>query len=91
LHRGNGIVLWGFERHNRHLDSSQTPSPPQKEISATIQEAFRQAVALHQHGRFAEAEAVYQDILRQDPPSSKHCISWGLSLFKPVEHGKALS
>lgn len=46
---------------------SQTPSPPQKEISATIQEAFRQAVALHQHGRFAEAEAVYQDILRQDP------------------------
>ncbi|MGB7579494.1 MAG: tetratricopeptide repeat protein [Pseudolabrys sp.] len=46
---------------------SQTPSRPQKEISATVQEAFRQAVALHQQGRFAEAEAIYQDILRQDP------------------------
>jgi len=46
---------------------SQTPSRAPKETSAAIQEAFRQAVALHQQGRFAEAELIYQDILRQEP------------------------
>ena len=43
------------------------PSRAPREISATIQEAFRQAVSLHQQGRLAEAELIYQDILRQEP------------------------
>jgi len=46
---------------------SQIPSRAPREISATIQEAFRQAVSLHQQGRLAEAELIYQDILRQEP------------------------
>ena len=37
--------------------------------SLSIQDKFRQGVALHQQGRFAEAELIYRDVLQQNPKS----------------------
>ena len=37
--------------------------------AASIQDKFRQGVALHQQGRFAEAKQIYRDVLAQDPKS----------------------
>ena len=39
----------------------------QKPFSAAIQAKFQQAMALHQQGRFVEAERAYQEILQQEP------------------------
>jgi tetratricopeptide (TPR) repeat protein len=36
---------------------------------AALHDKFRQGVALHQQGRFAEAELLYRDVLQQDPKS----------------------
>ena len=38
-----------------------------KPVSATLQAKFQQGLALHQHGRFAEAERAYEEVLRQEP------------------------
>jgi predicted O-linked N-acetylglucosamine transferase (SPINDLY family) len=38
-----------------------------KPISAALQAKFQQGLALHQQGRFAEAERAYQEILQQEP------------------------
>jgi tetratricopeptide (TPR) repeat protein len=46
-----------------------TSSLAQKDDSPSIQNKFRQGVALHQQGRFAEAELIYRDLLQQDPKS----------------------
>ncbi len=35
----------------------------------SLQDKFRQGVALHQQGRFAEAELVYREVLQRDPKS----------------------
>ena len=45
--------------------------PPlvQKNDIPFLQDKFRQGVALHQQGRFAEAELIYRDVLQQDPTS----------------------
>ena len=40
-----------------------------KNDAPSIQDKFRQGVALHQQGRFAEAEQIYRDILREEPAS----------------------
>jgi tetratricopeptide (TPR) repeat protein len=40
-----------------------------KENPRSIPDKFRQGVALHQQGRFAEAELIYRDVLQQDPKS----------------------
>jgi tetratricopeptide (TPR) repeat protein len=46
-----------------------TSSLAQKDESLSIQDKFRRGVALHQQGRFAEAELIYRDVLRQEPAS----------------------
>ena len=38
-----------------------------KRVSATLQAKFQQGLALHQQGRFAEAERTYQEILQEEP------------------------
>jgi len=48
--------------------------PPQtplakKDDHPSLQDKFRQGVALHQQGGFAEAEQIYRDVLQQDPKS----------------------
>jgi tetratricopeptide (TPR) repeat protein len=40
-----------------------------KNESYSLQDKFRQGVALHQQGRFAEAEQIYRDILQHEPAS----------------------
>ena len=35
--------------------------------AASIQDKFRQGVALHQQGRFAEAKQIYRDVLAAGP------------------------
>ena len=47
----------------------QTPPLAAKDDSTSIQDKFRQGVALHQQGRFSEAELIYRDVLQQDPTS----------------------
>ncbi len=39
----------------------------QKPAAAALQAKFRDATAAHQQGRFADAERIYGDILRQQP------------------------
>jgi len=38
-----------------------------KKESPSLQDKFRQGVALHQQGRFAEAEQIYREVLQQEP------------------------
>jgi tetratricopeptide (TPR) repeat protein len=40
-----------------------------KNDAASLQDKFRQGVAMHQQGHFAEAERIYRDVLQQDPKS----------------------
>jgi tetratricopeptide (TPR) repeat protein len=40
-----------------------------KDDSPSVHDKFRQGVALHQQGRFAEAEQIYRDVLQHDPKS----------------------
>ncbi len=47
----------------------QTSPLAAKHDFPSIQDKFRQGVALHQQGRFAEAEQVYRDVLEHDPKS----------------------
>ena len=47
----------------------QTSPLAQKDQASSTQDKFRQGVALHQQGRFAEAEQIYRDVLAQDPKS----------------------
>jgi predicted O-linked N-acetylglucosamine transferase (SPINDLY family) len=48
----------------------QHQPPPQaktKPVNAEAQAKFQQGLALHQQGKFAEAEGLYEDVLRQTP------------------------
>ena len=38
-----------------------------KPVSAALQAKFQHGLALHQQGRFAEAERTYEEVLRQEP------------------------
>ena len=42
-------------------------TPQTSPASATLQAKFQQGLALHQQGRFAEAERAYKEILWQEP------------------------
>jgi tetratricopeptide (TPR) repeat protein len=44
-------------------------SPLAAKDDTSLTDKFRQGVALHQQGRFAEAELIYRDVLQQDPKS----------------------
>src|SRR5215472_13421157 len=39
----------------------------QKRVSATLQATFQRGLVLHQQGRLAEAEKLYQEVLQQEP------------------------
>lgn len=47
----------------KHSSPAQGVEKPLSDASAD----YRQAVVLHQHGRLAEAEAAYRQILQTDP------------------------
>jgi protein O-GlcNAc transferase len=52
------------------LSQKQEQKPRvQMEDSAAIQAKLRQGLALHQQGRFAEAESILQELVQQDPTS----------------------
>src|SRR5262249_4678593 len=38
-----------------------------KPVSATLRAKFQHGLALHEQGRFAEAERAYEEVLRQEP------------------------
>ena len=44
----------------------QTPQA-KKPVAATVQAKLQQGLALHQQGRFSEAERVYEEIIQQEP------------------------
>ena len=45
----------------------QPPQAKTKPVNAEAQAKFQQGLALHQQGKFAEAERIYEDVLRQAP------------------------
>jgi predicted O-linked N-acetylglucosamine transferase (SPINDLY family) len=50
------------------LSQKQEQKPQvQKPVSAMLQAKFQQGLALYQHGRLAEAEKLYEEILKQEP------------------------
>jgi predicted O-linked N-acetylglucosamine transferase (SPINDLY family) len=66
------------------------PSPAQQARAADARFKLREAIALHQQGRIAEAESRYREVLQQipDQPDALHFL--GVVEMQRGNHGRAL-
>ena len=57
-------------------------------LTLNFQDALRHALRLHEAGRREEAEALYCQILQQEPTNAAALHYLGLAAHRPAGHGR---
>jgi predicted O-linked N-acetylglucosamine transferase (SPINDLY family) len=71
-------------------ETGDAPPQAQNEAAAALQAKFNQGLALHQQGKLAEAERIYEEVLRQQPKhfDARHLL--GAIAFQTRRPGRAV-